>query len=1141
MKFSKLLLSTLAASALLVPADALAEKGAPHTFTVSPNFSNVQLSWLNPTEAKQLKWHDDRDYDGDSGVQTTTQAPAAIYVAAEFTPADLALVKGEIIESLNYFEYRPVVGITAIIWEDGKIVREQKADMFNPPYTKNSWRTIKFDEPYELKGDKTIRFGFKIDHGSNMDFVAIMNSVANSKGDLRSYDGKKWVHNGRGTYLITANLVNKVDEAPASYNVYVDGVKVNDAPCETTDFSATAPADGSHKFKVESVYESGETYFTPEAEVTVKGADSYFPSIAAATASTTGVNGSLEWEAPLLRTGNELTWSTKVQGKNDEGGLIAIGGTATSNTKVWIKNEFEANDLLQFRGSKITAINGHFTEAEVTGVTVFVMKDDVIVYYEVMPEDVIATIAAGEWTKFPLATPVEIEDGHKYAYGYYLLQTPKKHPVSVDNTLPMSGKANSFSTSSPNSSDFTKSKPSWRTLASGNITGQWMLTADLEGGAASTATSASYTIIRNGETIASDVKTTNFADEVPNPGTYTYGIVAVGSDGKTSAPYTVKASYKLPDSYRAPLISSSKLDKEAQTVSFAWSMDVEMKHYSSIAYKVGFDEDMSLTYGARFTSDELADYEGYSINALTFIIGDNIADGFKLQIQNGDGNVLWEETFPASAVTPQVLYQYPLDTPVKISGNEDLYLAYVANLKGGTSPIILDAGPLVTGGAVVKFTGAPTWLNLGTINSTYNNYNIVIGAVVSEPSDVTETSVKVLGNNYLATLPAISAQDAKAGFGLDGGKVVKAAAPRALKPAQFNVFRNGEHIATTADKNYVDQLNGYDTYTYTVSAIYPNGWESAESDPIVVENNIRQAAPAPYDLKSEDGKTLTWSAPENAPVLTYAKDGLSYGVGMTGTGTRETFAVNKFEPEALKDYEGKLISHIKFALYTTDIYTASVVIFKDFNIIYEQEVNVADLKAIADGYNEVSLNKPIAIEPNSSYMIGYHITYANGIKPMIFDEGPANDNYGNLLSASAGDTSWKSLKSMNASLDGNWRIYATLANPKGMVTTKDAEAKTYNIYLDGKMFKSGITTESYTHSEFLPTGEYTVTAGEGDNETAHSNGFYVENTSGVDEIIANDGESEYFNLQGVKVDSANLAPGVYIRRTTGKTEKVIVK
>lgn len=1092
---------TFAASALLLPADALAKKGAPHTFTTQPNFSNVQLNWLNPTETKELKWHDNVDYDGDAGIQPTTQSAATIFIAAEFTPENLGMVKGDKIESLNYFEYRPVVGVTAIIWENGKIVRQQDADLATPAYKANQWRTIKFDEPYELTGDKTVRFGFKITHGSNMNFVAIMNKVANAKGDLLSYDGSKWYHNGRGTYLITANLVNEVDEAPDSYNVWIDGVKANAEPQTETAFMAADQTDGAHIYKIESVYASGESFFTPEAKVTVKGADSYFPPVAAAKVATNGVNGTISWEAPLLRTGNELTWSNKTYGN-------AIGGTASSNTKVWIKNEFTANDLLQFKGSKITAINAHFTTADVLSMTIFVMKDNVISHFETVPEETIQAIAENQWTKFAFAEPVEIETGHSYAYGYYILQTPKTKPVSVDTSTPISGKGNSFSTSSPSSKGFEQSSPSWKTLASGNIAGAWMLTADIEGGAASTTTVDSYTITRNGEKIAEGVKTSEYDDQVPAPGTYTYGIETVGSDGKTSATYTVKATYKLPEGYSAPLFSKVDFNKEDQTVALKWSMDKEMKHYGDITYKVGFDEDMDISFGARFTAAQLEPYEGYTIKNINFILGADIPEGFKLQIINGAGETLWSEEFPAGLITPFALYTYPVDKPVKITAQEDIYLAYSGNLKGGTSPIILDAGPLVDGGAMVKLAGMPSWLNLGTINSTYNNYNIVIGAVVSESETEATAEQKHIGAACLSNLPAINAKEAMEGYGVESfSHSAKAVAPRAVDPVSYNLYRNGVLQTSTAERTFTDELPGYDTYSYTVTAVYPNGLESAESDPVIIENFIRQAGPAPYDLTGE-GKTLSWKAPDTAPVLTYAAPGKSFGVGMTGSGTRTTYAVNKFEPEALKDYEGKLITHIKFALYTTELKTAAVVIFKDFNIIYEQPVSVESLCAITDGYNDIRLNAPVAIEPNATYMIGYHITYANGIKPMIFDEGPAVNNYGNLLSASASHTSWKSLKSMSASMDGNWRIYATLANPTASAIRPKAEGLTYNIYLNGEQFKTGITTESYTHTEALPEGDYTVTAGEGETETAHSNVYRVQE-SGVDGIAADYASARY--------------------------------
>ena len=49
--------------------------------------------------------------------------------------------------------------------------------------------------------------------------------------------------------------------------------------------------------------------------------------------------------------------------------------------------------------------------------------------------------------------------------------------------------------------------------------------------------------------------------------------------------------------------------------------------------------------------------------------------------------------------------------------------------------------------------------------------------------------------------------------------------------------------------------------------------------------------------------------------------------------------------------------------------------------------------------------------------------------------------------------------------------------------------------------------------------------------------------TGVEGVAADaeNGEAEYFNLNGVKVDADNLVPGLYIRRSGNKAEKVVVK
>ena len=57
--------------------------------------------------------------------------------------------------------------------------------------------------------------------------------------------------------------------------------------------------------------------------------------------------------------------------------------------------------------------------------------------------------------------------------------------------------------------------------------------------------------------------------------------------------------------------------------------------------------------------------------------------------------------------------------------------------------------------------------------------------------------------------------------------------------------------------------------------------------------------------------------------------------------------------------------------------------------------------------------------------------------------------------------------------------------------------------------------------------------------------YIIEGTSGIDNVVADpdatEGPVEYWNLNGVKVNGDNLAPGIYIRRQGNKAEKFIIR
>lgn len=64
-----------------------------------------------------------------------------------------------------------------------------------------------------------------------------------------------------------------------------------------------------------------------------------------------------------------------------------------------------------------------------------------------------------------------------------------------------------------------------------------------------------------------------------------------------------------------------------------------------------------------------------------------------------------------------------------------------------------------------------------------------------------------------------------------------------------------------------------------------------------------------------------------------------------------------------------------------------------------------------------------------------------------------------------------------------------------------------------------------------------------DGEDLTITATFTENLLAIDQVIfaGEEGNTEYFNLQGVKVNAENLTPGIYVARKGGKAVKVLVK
>ncbi len=1135
-----LLLARSVVASLLITASAItanASAGAPHSVTATANYNTVQLDWEAPSADIKLKWHNEYDYNAADGRTYNSEEMTSFYVSNYFTAEDLKNVVGKQVKSISYMQYRTIYKVTVLVYVNDKVVSTGVDDQ--SAFESGEEKEIMLDTPVTIPEGASMRFAVKFECGSNMDMVASRDNgpTVIGKGDCISYDGENWISDNGGNFWVTARLVNDATQEADGYNVYCDGVKINSELVTGTEYSATAQSAGIHNYSVSAVYGGEEI-----ASYTVPATVNMFPTPSILTAENNLFTNTITWQAPLLTSGT-LTWSNQEL-------LNGIGGTSTTSPKIWIKNEFDASDLIAYTGNQLTAINAFFYEeasSAVESCVLYIVENDKIVYSEELSADALAAITLGQWNKMTLATPYEIKAGNKVAYGIYITHTKKKHPITYD-TCPIGniGKGTMYSTTSPKST-FNNSAPSWKSLSEAGITGNWMLTADVTGSIQLQL--AGYDVYRNSEKIASGITTNNYVDEVNAPGFYEYGIVALGNDGATSDASSAIINVALPESYRAPYIENATFDEKTKEFAVAWSMDAEVKHYNTPTYLVGFEEDMSIMAGTKFTAAELAKYNGYSISRLTGLLYEEIGD-IKIGVYSSTGAALAETTIAAGEYKAGHTFFAELPSAVKINEEEDLIIAYTLNMKANTTPLVIDEGPLVENGALISLTGGVNWMKLSTIYSAANDQNIVISALATPPTAT--PSSNLLSKSYkLVNIPA---------------KEIESSAMASPKSAttsnpivdKFNIYRNNKLVATTSEYNYAETLAQFGPYVYEVAAVYNNGWESPRSEQLSFSNTVEQKNPAPFDLKgsiNNDDLVLSWSSTDMATVLSYETGDTDNAFQLSGSGSG-FYAAIKYSKEDLADKVGMKISHIRFKLATDNVYSLNAIVMYGDNIVYSQPVNTDKLVV---GYNTVRLDNPVEIPAGWEVGVGYLIDGPTGVAMMVMDGGPAVEMYSDVYSTSG--SSWYSMKKKQKQ-DYNWRISATLmasdvniAKPKA---SHEFTAVTYNVYRDGEKIASGITDTEYIVSN-AASGRYYITAVAGISESAESNAIvYNAGDAGVEYLLTDNNATTYnattetilcgatsdinvYTISGALVKSAteaselnisDLSNGVYIAKIT---------
>ena len=239
----------------------------------------------------------------------------------------------------------------------------------------------------------------------------------------------------------------------------------------------------------------------------------------------------------------------------------------------------------------------------------------------------------------------------------------------------------------------------------------------------------------------------------------------------------------------------------------------------------------------RFTPAQLAQYAGTSLTKIRmFPFGPNGSLILKVWTGSNAGSLVLSQA--VATYTPGEWNEFTLNTPVAVTGYEELWFGYEVTHTSNDYVAGCDKGPALAGfGDMISLDGS-VWESMATQYGLNYNWNLrgyvetIDGATAALQPVKDET---VYGNNT-----ALAAGNYPA-LPTASPSVEETSNSREL--VVYNIYRDGEMIATTTETTYLDNddiLEFYETYCYIVVAVYEDCEAPGELVCIIPEktNNV---------------------------------------------------------------------------------------------------------------------------------------------------------------------------------------------------------------------------------------------------------------------------------------------------------------
>lgn len=258
----------------------------------------------------------------------------------------------------------------------------------------------------------------------------------------------------------------------------------------------------------------------------------------------------------------------------------------------------------------------------------------------------------------------------------------------------------------------------------------------------------------------------------------------------------------------------------------------------------------------------------------------------------------------------------------------------------------------------------------------------------------------------------------------------------------YDIYRDGRKLneKVVTDVSFTDHNLLPGSYEYQVKAHYTTSCESDFSDKAAIDVSYSNNCQKPGPLSAEgtdEGILLKWSAPSLGDAVNLKwHSGTSHGsAGMPSGGSY--FAGVQWSGEELQPYAHMSLSEVE--VYINQVPDALfLLVYEGNNIVYQQYV--PDLRQRS--FNTIVLDNPLPINADKFLRVAIYVEHNEITVPLGYDEGPAKGGKGDLYSPDG--VSWETLG--DNEIYGNWNITLGLrayAPTMNRVANENKQVKTF--------------------------------------------------------------------------------------------------